>query len=62
MQKVMQVAETDEKRDLLLLGSLTTLSACLVRIFGFYNNRSVYPKLFLFVTARTSAGKGRLTL
>jgi hypothetical protein len=62
LQKVMQVAKTDEERDLLLLGSITTLSACLGRIYGFYDNRKVYPNLFLFVTARASAGKGRLTL
>jgi hypothetical protein len=62
LQKVMEVAESDEERDLLLLGSITTLSACLGRIYGIYDNRRVYPNLFLFVSARASAGKGRLTL
>ncbi|MEE4178287.1 MAG: YfjI family protein [Bacteroides sp.] len=62
LQKVMEVAETDEERDLLLLGSITTLSACLGRIYGIYDGRRVYPNLFLFVTARASAGKGRLML
>ncbi|MDX9943128.1 MAG: DUF3987 domain-containing protein [Bacteroidales bacterium] len=62
LQKVMEVADSDEERDLLLLGSITTLSACLGRIYGIYDNRRVYPNLFLFVSARASAGKGRLTL
>ena len=62
LQKVMEVAESDEERDLLLLGSITALSACLGKVYGIYDGRRVYPNLFLFVTARASAGKGRLML
>ena len=62
LQKVMEMAESDEERDLLLLGSIAALSACLGKVYGIYDNRKVYPNLFLFVTARASAGKGRLTL
>ena len=50
----MEVADSDEERDLLLLGSITTLSACLGRIYGIYDNRRVYPILFLFGSARAS--------
>ena len=62
LQKVMEVAESDEERDLLLLGSITALSACLDKMYGIYDGLRVYPNLFLFVTARASSGKGRLVL
>lgn len=51
-----------EDTDILLLGSIVTLSACLTQVSGIYGQRLVYPNLFLFITARASAGKGRLTL
>lgn len=51
-----------EDTDMLLLGSLTALSSCLTQVSGVYGQRLVYPNLFLFVSAKASAGKGRLTL
>lgn len=54
-------ATTNEERDLLLLGTLTTLSACLPTIYGIYDGKKVMANLYLFVTAPASAGKGRLT-
>lgn len=51
-----------EDTDMLLLGAITVLSSCLTRVSGIYGQRQVYPNLFLFVSARASAGKGRLTL
>ena len=51
-----------EDKDILLLGSLVSMSACLPNIYGVYAERKVYPNIFLFVTAQASAGKGRLTL
>ena len=62
LQKVVAKSNSPEDRDLLLLGSLVVISACLPKIFGIYAEREVYPNLFLFVTAQASAGKGRLTL
>lgn len=60
LQKVMEVAETGEERDMLLLGSITALSACLDRVYGIYGKQKVYPNLFLFVLAPASSGKGLL--
>ena len=54
-------ATTNEERDILLLGTLTTLSACLPTIYGIYDGKKVMANLYLFVTAPASAGKGRLT-
>jgi hypothetical protein len=62
LQRVVAKSNSPEDRDLLLLGSLVTISACLPKIYGVYAEREVYPNLFLFITAQASAGKGRLTL
>lgn len=55
-------AISNEDADLLILGTLTAVSACLPNISGIYAGREIFPNLFLFVTAQASAGKGRLTL
>ena len=62
LKQVVSKADSPEDADLLLLGSLTVFSSCLPNIFGLYNQCEVYPNLFLFVTAKASAGKGRLSL
>jgi len=62
LNRAVAKGSTPEDKDILLLGSLVTLSACLPNISGTYDQREVYPNLFLFVTAKASAGKGRLTL
>ena len=54
--------QTYQEKDIMLLGSIVTLSACLPNIYGRYAGMQVYPNLFLFVTARASSGKGRLNL
>jgi hypothetical protein len=62
LSQIAAKAVSPEDADLLLLGSLTTFSACLPNVYGIYGGREVFPNLFLFVTAQASAGKGRLTL
>lgn len=62
LAKIAAVSNSPQDADILLLGSLTVLSACLPHISGIYDKRTVYPNLFLFVTAKASSGKGRLTL
>ena len=58
---IINKAKSFEDADLLLLGSLTALSACLPNISGIYAEREVFPNLFTFIAAPASAGKGRLT-
>lgn len=60
LQRVVSVATSNEEKDLLLLGSLVSISACLPKLFGIYDGRKVYSNMFLFITAQASAGKGRL--
>ena len=59
---VIRKAKNNEDADLLLLGSITAISACLPNVSGRYAEREVFPNLFTFISAQASAGKGRLTL
>src|SRR5690554_4771098 len=60
LQQVVDVATSDEERDILLLGSLVSISACFPKLYGIYDGKKVFFNLFLFVTAQASAGKGRM--
>ncbi len=62
LKNIADNAISNEDADLLILGTLTVVSACLPNISGIYAGREVFPNLFLFVTAQASSGKGRLTL
>lgn len=62
LKKIASTSNSEQDSDILLLGTLTVLSACMPHIKGVYDRRSVFPNLFLFVTARASSGKGRLNL
>ena len=61
LTQIINKAKSFEDADLLLLGSLTAISACLPNISGIYAEREVFPNLFTFIAAPASAGKGRLT-
>lgn len=61
-RKIVDQSNSEEDADILLLGSLTVISAVLPNVSGIYNKRPVWSNLFLFVTARASSGKGRLIL
>lgn len=62
LQKIVNMSLSDEDADLLLFGSLATLSGVLPHVWGIYGQRRVYANLFLFVCAPASSGKGRLNL
>ncbi len=62
LKKIANTSNSEQDSDILLLGTLTVLSACMPHIKGVYDRRTVYPNLFLFITARASSGKGRLNL
>ena len=62
LQKVVTRKKSTEDADLLLLGALAVISACLPGISGEYDELVFYPNFFLFVTGNASAGKGRLSL
>ena len=60
LQKVIARCKTNEERDVMLLGALVTLSSCLPKVYGMYDETRVFANLFLFITSKASAGKGRL--
>lgn len=62
LEKVLSKSNSPEDADILLLGTLAVISACLPHIYGIYADRTVYPSLFLIITAKASPGKGRLAL
>jgi hypothetical protein len=61
LRRVTEVATSKEERDILLLGSIVSISACLPKFWGIYDGKKCFPNLFLFITAQASAGKGRLS-
>lgn len=62
LERITAIANSPEDADILILGTMAVISACLPHIYGIYADRTVYPNLFLFVTAKASSGKGRLAL
>ena len=62
VEAIARNGNSEQDADVLILGTLVTLSSCLPHVYGIYGDRPVFPNLFLFVTAPASAGKGRLTL
>ena len=62
LKHVVAKANSHQDADMLILGTLTVISACMPNVYGLYDDREVFPNLFLFVTAQASAGKGRLSL
>lgn len=62
LDSVMRSAISPSDRDMLLIGTITVLSSTLGKVSGVYDERIVYPNLYLFVSADAGMGKGALTL
>lgn len=60
LKRITIVATTKEERDILLLGSLATLSVAFPKVIGKYADNPVNANLFVFIAAKASAGKGIL--
>jgi hypothetical protein len=60
LKHITNVATTNEERDILLLGSLVTLSVAFPKLIGKYGDNPVNTNLFIFISAKASAGKGIL--
>lgn len=61
LKSIVEIGDSAADSDMLLLGTITVLSAIFPNMHGIYDQRVVYPNLFLFVTAPASSGKGRLS-
>ena len=62
LERIAQVNDSDADADMLILGTLAAISACLPNIYAIYARRELFTNLYLFVTARAGSGKGRLSL
>ena len=60
LKHITDVSTTKEERDILLLGSLVTLSVSFPKLIGKYSDNPVNANLFIFISAKASAGKGIL--
>lgn len=62
LKNVVNNAISPSDRDMLLIGAISVLSSTLSMVSGVYDERIVYPNLYLFVSADAGMGKGALTL
>lgn len=60
LQEVVKYSTTAQEKDLIILGAITTISACLPKLYGIYDGDKIYPNLYLFVTAPAASGKGKV--
>jgi hypothetical protein len=60
LKSITEVATSNEQRDILLLGSIVTLSVAFPKLIGKYDDNTVNANLFIFISAKASAGKGIL--
>ena len=60
LQNVLKYSKTAQEKDLMTLGTITTISACLPNVYGIYDGDKIYPNLYLFVSAPAASGKGKV--
>ncbi len=60
LQDMVKYSKTDKEKDLMILGAITTISACLPNLYGIYDGDKIYPNLYLFVSAPAASGKGKI--
>ena len=61
LRQVMDCSSQSEDRDMVLMGTLTCLSATLHNVCGKYDGNMWFPMLYFFVMADAGMGKGALT-
>lgn len=62
LESIKQLTTSADDADIILLSSITAISAILPRYKGSYGGRDHYANLFLFISANASAGKGRIEI
>lgn len=60
LQDAVSDATTNQERDMLLLGAITSISSCLPNIYGIYGDELVYSNLYFFLMAPPASGKSKL--
>ena len=62
LSEIVSNSISEDDRDTILIGAIVCLSVCFYNVCGVYDERIVYPNLYLFVVADAGMGKGALTL
>jgi len=60
LQDAVSHASSNQERDMLLLGAITSISSCIPNIYGIYDGELVYSNLYYFLVAPAASGKGKL--
>lgn len=62
MEEVLKSQEQNSSKDLMVLGSLFTLSSVTPNFFGLYDGRKVYTSGYIAITAPAASGKGDIAV
>lgn len=60
LDKAVSTMNIRQEKDLVLIGSIVTLSCALLPFRTIFHGRTIFPNLFLFVPGPAGSGKGRL--
>lgn len=60
LTKATKTMNIRQEKDLILIGSIATLSSVLLPFRTIFHGRTIFPNLFLFVPGPAGSGKGRL--
>lgn len=60
LRKAVQTMHIRQEKDLVLIGSIVTLSSVLLPFRTIFHGRTIFPNMFLFVPGPAGSGKGRL--
>lgn len=60
LSKAVGTMNIQQEKDLVLIGSIVTLSAALLPFRTIFHGRTIFPNMFLFVPGPAGSGKGRL--
>ena len=58
LQKVAIKGSNEREQDILILSAIGVISAMMPKVFGVYDDVTIYPNLFFYITGMASAGKG----
>ncbi len=60
LRKAVDTMHIRQEKDLVLIGSIVTLSSVLLPFRTIFHGRTIFPNMFLFVPGPAGSGKGRL--
>ena len=59
---IVDMGNSRQEKDLLLLAGLTSLSVCFPKVSGIYNGKRYYPNLYFMAVGPAASGKGKMNL